>query len=234
MADDATNKQTIRTVMLASPCHNGLVDAYHASSLSETCKIGIMNNINVVAIYLAFDSLVQRARNDIFKMAVEANVDDLVFIDTDQDWNPQDFFKLLSHDLPIVGVPVRKKSDQEQYNVKIADSLESFSIDENNLAEVASIGTGMLRIRSDALKQIWDSAEDVEYSETGKPGASRMIFDVKVVDGQLYSEDNVFCQRWKNLGGKIFIDCSINVGHGGYKKWESNFTEYINKLRSIN
>jgi len=222
----------IRTVMLASPCHNGLVDAYHASSLSETCKIGIMNNINVVAIYLAFDSLVQRARNDIFKMAVEANVDDLVFIDTDQDWDPNDFFKLLSHDLPVVGVPVRKKSDNEQYNVKILSTVDQLSIDENMLLEVASVGTGMLRIRKDALQAIWESAESEEYTEDHKPGTSRMIFDVKIIDKKLYSEDTIFCKRWTDLGHKVFVDTSINVCHAGYNRWQGNFLSYLERIQN--
>jgi hypothetical protein len=221
----------MRTVILASPCHNGLVDAYHASALSETCKMGIGAGVNVVAIYMAFDSLVQRARNDIFKTAYEANVDDLVFIDTDQDWNPEDFFKLLSHDLPVVGVPVRKKSDDEQYNIKILNTLAQLTIDDQGILEVASVGTGMLRIRKDAIQSIWESAADEEYTEDNKPGTSRMIFDVKIVDGKLYSEDTIFCKRWTDLGNQVFVDTSINVCHAGYKRWQGNFIDYLARLQ---
>ena len=111
--------QKMRTVMLAAPSHDGKISVWHAAALAETCKIGLANNINVMPLYMSFDSLVQRARNDLVKVAVETEVDDIVFVDCDQDWNPADFFKLLNHDVDIVAAPVVKKSDMEQYNIKL-------------------------------------------------------------------------------------------------------------------
>lgn len=211
-----------RTVLLASPSYDGKVSVWHAAALSETCKIGMANGINVLALYLSFDALVQRARNDIFKIAYDNKVDDLVFIDTDQDWNPQDFFKLLSHDVEIVGAPVVKKSDQPSYNIKL---IGDYEVLENGLVSVDSVGTGMLRIRSDAIKKIWESSE--EYREDYKPEPTRMVFNVKVIDGQLWSEDVIFCENWTSSGGKIYIDPTINCGHSGEKRWVGNFEEWI-------
>ena len=115
--DNTTAEQTaeqprMRTVMLASPSHDGRVEVWHAAALAETCKIGLANNINVLPIYMSYDSLVQRARNDIVQLAIDSEVDDLFFIDSDQDWDPRDFFKMLSYDVDIVGAPVPKKSDK--------------------------------------------------------------------------------------------------------------------------
>jgi len=216
----------MRTVMIAAPSHDGKVNVWHASALSETCKIGLTKDINVVAIYMSFDSLVQRARNDIFKLAVETNVDDLVFIDCDQDWDPNDFFKLLNYDVEIVAAPVPKKDDIPQYNVKL---LGEYKVLDNGLVEVDGIGTGMMRIRKDALQKIWEISE--EYKEIHKETPSRMVFDVKVVDGELWSEDIIFCNKWTKLGGKIYIDPSINCGHSGEKRWVGNFSEWIKLIK---
>lgn len=221
---DTENK--MRTVMVASPSYDGKVSVWHTASLTETCKIGLTKNINVIAIYMSFDALVQRARNDIFKLAVDSNIDDLVFIDCDQDWDPMDFFKLLDHDVEIVAAPVPKKSDIPQYNVKL---LGGYKVLENGLAEVDGIGTGMMRIRSDALKKIWEASE--EYKEPHKEEPSRMVFDVKVVNGDLWSEDIVFCDRWQKLGGKIYIDPTINCGHSGERRWVGNFSEWIKMFK---
>lgn len=221
---DTENK--MRTVMIASPSYDGKVGVWHAAALSETCKIGLAKNINVVAIYMSFDALVQRARNDIFKLAVDSNVDDLVFIDCDQDWDPIDFFKLLDHDVEIVAAPVPKKSDIPQYNVKL---LGGYKVLENGLAEVDGVGTGMMRIRNDALKKIWEAS--AEYKEPHKEESSRMVFDVKVVNGDLWSEDIVFCDRWTKLGGKIYIDPTINCGHSGERRWVGNFSEWIKMFK---
>jgi hypothetical protein len=178
---------------------------------------------------MSYDALVQRARNDIFKLAVDSGVDDLVFIDCDVDWNPMDFFKLLEHDVPIVSAPIVKKSDMEySYSVKL---LGDYEVGDNGLVEVDGNATGMMRIRSDALHRIWDASE--EYQERHKPEPSRMVFEVKVVDGELWSEDITFCQKWSDLGGKIYIDPTINCGHSGEKRWLGNFESFIGKVEEL-
>lgn len=212
----------MRTVLVASPCHDGRVDVYHVAALAETCKIGLANGINVIPLYMSFDSLVQRARNDIVKVAVDSEVDDLFFIDTDQDWNPQDFFRMLSHDCAVVAAPVPKKSDIEQYNVKL---LGDFVIEDNGLVSVDGVGTGMMRIRKDVLKKVYDASD--EYKEPHKPDSTKNVFEVKVVDGELWSEDIVFCDKVKKLGEKVYIDPLVNCGHSGAKRWVGNFYQWI-------
>jgi hypothetical protein len=211
----------MRNVLIAAPSYDGKVNVWHATSLAETSKIGLTRDINVVAVYMSFDALVQRARNDIFKIAHDNKIDDLVFIDCDQDWRPEDFFKLLSHDVPLVAAPIIKKSDIPTYNVKL---IRDYVVQDNGLVEVDGVGTGMMRIRSDAIKQLWEASE--EYQERHKEEPSRMVFDVKLIDGELVSEDIVFCRKWTDLGGKIYIDPSINCGHSGEKRWVSDFSKW--------
>jgi len=222
MSDDEKAERP-RQVLIAAPSYDGKVNVWHATALSETCKLGLLRGINVSAVYMSYDALVQRARNDIFKLAVDAKVDDLVFIDCDVDWQPADFFKLIDHDVAIVAAPIIKKSDAvHTYSVKL---IGNPIIHDNGLIEVNGCATGMMRIRSDALNQIWAVSE--EYQEMHKPEPSRMVFDVKVIDGELWSEDIVFCDKWTSMGGKIYIDPSINCGHSGEKRWISGFSEWL-------
>ena len=216
----------MRNVMIAAPSHDGNVNVWYVFALAETIKLGLARNINISPIFVSFDSLVQRARNDIVRIALDSGVDDLVFIDTDQDWNPEDLFTLLSHDVDIVGAPVPKKSDQEAYNVKL---LGDYEVQDNGLVAVDGIGTGMLRLTYEALDQLWDASES--YMESDKEQECRMVFDVKVVDGQLWSEDNVMCQKWKDLGGTVWIDPTINCGHVGIKKWVGRFEDWIDEVQ---
>jgi hypothetical protein len=216
----------LRSVILAAPSYDGRVGVWHVAALAETCKIGLANGINVMPLYVSFDSLVQRARNDIVKAAVDAGVDDLVFVDCDQDWNPPDFFRLLSHDVDIVAAPVVKKSDVEMYNVKLSGELK---VQDNGLIEVDGVGTGFMRIRKDALRKIYDAAD--EYTERHKPEPTKMVFDVRVIDGELYSEDIVFCRKWIDMGGKVYVDPTIDSGHSGEKRWVGSFYNWV-KLAS--
>jgi hypothetical protein len=218
----------MRTVLIAAPSYDGKVNVWHATALLETAKIGLTKDINVSAVYMSYDALVQRARNDIFKLAYDAKVDDLVFIDCDVDWNPADFFKLLEHDVAIVAAPIIKKSDQVlTYSVKVTD----YAPDETDLVPVLGCATGFMRIRRDAIEKLWDTAP--EYKEQHKDQPSRMVFDVRVVDGELWSEDIVFCERWRELGGKVYIDPTINCGHSGEKRWVGNFSAFIEHVLNV-
>ena len=51
-----------------------------------------------------------------------------------------------------------------------------------------------------------------------------MVFDVQVQDGQLVSEDNVFCKKW---GGPVYIDPTMTCNHIGVKKYTGNFEAFI-------
>ena len=152
-----------------------------------------------------------------------SKVDDLFFIDVDLDWNPADFFKLLSYDVPLVSAPLIKKSDIELYGIKLTGE---FRVGDNGLVEIDGCSTGFMRIRKDAIEQIWEAAS--EYQEPHKPEPSRMVFEVKVgEDGTLWSEDITFCDNYRRVGGKIYIDPLVNCGHTGDKRWYGDFYEWI-------
>ena len=218
----------MRNVLVAAPSYDGKTNVWHTSALLETAKIGLTRGINVVAVYMSYDALVQRARNDLFKLAHDGPIDDLVFIDCDVDWNPADFFKLLDHDVDIVAAPIVKKSDVEQYSVKM---LGSYKLEDNVLVSVDVCATGFMRLRRRAIEMLWNASS--EYQERHKDEPSRMVFDVQVVDGELISEDIVLCNKWIDMGEKVYIDPTINCGHSGEKRWISNFSGWINIIKNF-
>ena len=214
--------------MIAAPSYDGTITVWHASALSETCKAGLAKDINVYCIYMSYDSLVQRARNDIAQLALDQGVDDLVFIDCDVDWTPEDFFKLLEHDADVVGGIYPKKGDKEDYPVKVLDGNIKF--EENGLVEVEGIATGFLRLTKKALQTVSD--DSIEYTESHKPKPIKMIFDIVVDEkGELISEDIVFCRKWRKLGGKVWLDPSIKLSHVGTKRWNGDFMSWLNKIK---
>tara|TARA_R110000823_G_scaffold312381_2_gene438993 strand:+ start:1033 stop:1689 length:657 start_codon:yes stop_codon:yes gene_type:complete len=218
----------MKNVMIAAPSYDGTLTVWHASALSETCKMGLAKDINIYAIYMSYDSLVQRARNDIIQLALEHEVDDLVFIDCDVDWTPEDFFKLLEYDVDVVGGIYPKKGDKEDYPVKALDGV--LKTREDGLVEVEGTATGFLRLTKKAIQKIWDVSE--EYTESHKPNPIRMVFDIAIVDGELVSEDIIFCKKWREMGEKVYLDPSIKLSHVGTKRWNGDFLSWINKIKT--
>jgi hypothetical protein len=213
----------MRKVLFGTPCYDGKVNAEFLHSLVNTIKM-CPPDIEIIPIQVCYDALVQRARNDLFQMAVESGCDDIIFMDADQEWNPEWIFTLLNHPVDVVGGTVIKKSDEIAFNVKILDS--GMKVEENGLIEVVSVGTGFLRVSKEAIQSIWEISS--EYTSQGK--TSRLVFDIKIIDGELISEDNIFCRKWADLGGKVYIDPTMTCNHIGVKKYSGNFLEFINSL----
>jgi len=215
----------MRQVMIGTPCYDGKVDCRYADSLANTIKAA-GTGLNICPVYMPYDALIQRSRNDLLKIAVETGVDDLIFIDSDQAWRPDWFFRLLAHPVDVVGGAVPKKSDTEQYNVRSV----KFPIPVDaatGLLVVDGVGTGFLRLSKRALQAVWLASP--AYDDGGK--ASRMAFDVRIIDGRLYSEDTVFCESLKALGFQIHVDPTITCAHVGTKVWGGDFAGYLARIR---
>ena len=211
--------------MIGTPAFDGRIDVWFANSLVNTVKLAMQRQVDIRPIYMSYDSLVQRARNDLVRLAVEEDFDDLIFIDSDEEWDPEWIFKLLAFKEEVIGLPVVKKSDQMMFNIKALP--QGLKMQQNGLMEVEAVGTGFMKISKSALKKVWDASP--EYKNEGR--ISRMVVDVQVVNGDLVSEDNIFCQKWRNLGGKVFIEPSMTCNHIGVKKYQGNFLEYLKFLQ---
>lgn len=214
--------------MIGTPAFDGRVDVWYANSLVNTVKLALQKEVEIMPIYMAYDSLVQRARNDIVRLAVEENFDDLIFIDSDEEWNPEWIFKLLDLKEEVIGVPVVKKSDQMMFNIKALPA--GLKQEANGLMEVECVGTGFMKIAKSALKKVWDASP--EYKNEGR--SCRMVFDIKIENGDLVSEDNVFCQKWRSLGGKVYIEPTMTCNHIGVKKYQGSFIEFLNGIMAAN
>lgn len=214
--------------MIGTPAFDGRVDVWYANSLVNTVKLALQKEVEIMPIYMAYDSLVQRARNDIVRLAVEEDFDDLIFIDSDEEWNPEWIFKLLDLKEEVIGLPVVKKSDQLMFNIKALPT--GLKQEDNGLMEVECVGTGFMKISKSALKKVWDASP--EYKNEGR--SCRMVFDIKIENGDLVSEDNVFCQKWRSLGGKVYIEPTMTCNHIGVKKYQGSFIEFLNGIMAAN
>ena len=215
----------MRRVLIGTPSYDGRIDVWFANSLISTVKIAEKKGIHVHAIYTSYDSLIQRARNSLFRLALQGGYDDLFFIDSDCEWEPEWFFRLLDRPEPIVGGALIKKSEKEGYTVKLVNKELKWSQDKK-IIEVDGVGTGFMRLTKSAIQQLWNISEP--YSSEGEE--HRMICDIKVENGDLISEDYVIANKWRSLGNKVWLDPTITINHIGTKKYKGNFKQFIDKL----
>ena len=216
----------MRRVLIGTPSYDGRIDVWFANSLIQTVKIAEKKGIYVHAIYVSYDSLIQRARNSLFRLALQGGYDDLFFIDSDCEWDPEWFFSILDRPEPIVGGALIKKTDKEGYTVKLTNKKLNYSND-NKLIEVDGVGTGFMKVSRFALEKLWEISD--AYMSEGEE--HRMICDIKVENGDLISEDYVIANKWKGLGYKVWLDPTITLNHIGTKKYKGDFAKFIKALK---
>jgi len=220
--------QKKRKVLVGTPCYDGSIDVWYAHSLMQTIKMSAELNIEIIPIWLSYDALVQRARNDIIALVREMDCDDIVFIDADIEWLPEHFYRLLNYPVDIVGGTYPKKGEVEMYVGKI---LNPYAAKDpvTGLLSVDGLGTGFLRISRKAVDAIWDASPTYEEKDQGK--LRKWIFNVVVENNDIISEDIWLCKRFIEMGYKIWLDTTITCNHVGFKKYTGNFDNWLNKIR---
>jgi glycosyltransferase involved in cell wall biosynthesis len=166
-----------RRVMVGTPCYDGSIDVWYVNSLVNTVKLAAEMNVEIIPIWVSYDALVQRARNDTIALVRELDCDDIIFIDNDIEWEPEWFYRLLNYPVDIVGGTYPKKGEAELYVAKMDDPYAAKD-PVTNLLEVDGLGTGFLRFSRRAVDAIWDASP--VYVELDQQKDRRWVFEVVV------------------------------------------------------
>lgn len=213
----------MRKVMIGSPSYDGRIDVWYTNSLVNTIKIAAEQGVEITPMWVSFDALIQRARNDTIQLALEGGFDDLIWIDTDIEWQPDWFFKLLNCPEDVVGGTYRKKGDREEYVFRPKDGATINPV--NGLLEVTGLGTGFVKMSRAAMQYLWDKSP--MYIDQKDNKERRMIFDVRLVGQDLMSEDIWAFQTLVKGGFKIWLDTAMTCNHTGPYKFQGDFVKWF-------
>lgn len=214
----------MRKVMIGTPCYDGRLDVWYVNSLSNTIKESFKHDVEIIPLWISFDALLQRARNDTVHVALDMECDDLIFIDSDIEWKPEWIFKLLDYDVDVVGGTYPKKGDIEEYVLRQLKRKPKDPV--TGLLEVDGLGTGFVRLSRKALQHLWAISDP--YIDPKDNKERRMIFDVVVENQGLISEDINMFNKLNRAGYKVWLDPTMTCNHTGPKKFQGSFEKWYN------
>ena len=213
----------LRRVLIGTPALDGRVDCWYSDSMFDSIKVGLYVGINIIPSILHNESILPMSRNELIRSAVLNEVESLVFIDSDEQWQPQALIDLINSPYDVHGLPVINKSDEkEAYNVRLLD-LNNIERDGDGNIVANGIGTGFLKISQKALRALWDCHEDVYFR--GK--TLKAICEYGQVGNEFVSEDYNLCNKLRAAGFPIWVSTKHTVSHRGTKTWHGNFEEYL-------
>ena len=184
----------------------------------------------LVQIIIGGDPYLAKVRNKIATVFLKnhPSATDLFFIDDDVGFPEEAAMRLIRSDKDVIAGIYPKKDDIAQYPVEMQVDMETKGlIRDGDLCLAAFVPTGFLRIKRHVLEKM--AAESQTYFDKDNTGGDMEIFNIfemgySPADGKWWGEDYAFCQRWRNMGGEVWVDPNIPFTHRGSKIWEGNFS----------
>jgi hypothetical protein len=206
-------------VHICMPCYGGMLTESCFMSFikfGNTCRqLGIDWTVET----MTNESLISRGRNTLTaKFLNNPESTHLVFIDADIGWEPWHLLLLLNHDVDVIGGLYPMKTLPIQWVVNGFEGCETR--DNGNVLEVTKTGTGFMVIKRHVLEKLVEHPKVVPYAnDIGLPEElnqyMKTYFDTDVRENRYYSEDWTFCENWRELGGKVWVDKRVLLKHTG-------------------
>jgi hypothetical protein len=161
---------------------------------------------------------VDRSRCDMATAALDEGYDELIWIDSDIQFDPDDVAKLRGHELPIVAGVYAKKGVRD-LAVHLEPTTQELRFGAGGgLYDVRYVGAGFLCTR----REVYDAIQrtfSLPVCNT-RFGARTIPYFLPMVipDGGPYwylGEDYAFCERARKAGHRVQVDTTIRLGHIG-------------------
>lgn len=215
----------MRKVMIGTPCYGAMVGCLYANSLAGTIALGARLNIQVLPLFIPGNALVHSARNEIISRFLKSGEDDLVFIDADISWVPEDFFRLLNHEVEAVGGTYPYKKSELQFMMKTVDGQPPAEAGENGLLSVEGLGMGFFRLTRAAVQKLWDKS--VPFKHANSDDEYRAVFECLYQDGNEVGEDIAMCQKLD----QVWCDPLPVLSHSGIREHYGDPVNWLNLVR---
>ena len=164
---------------------------------------------------------VARSRNNLTAEFLKSDCTHLLFIDSDLIFSAEHIVALLERNVPIVGGFYPKKQQGPlEWVINTLPGTPGCRPD--GLQPLRYIGTGFICIAREVFVQMAEKYPEIAFTEDyGKRETAHDFWSMGVYvdprDGhrRYLSEDWYFCQRWLDMGGEIFGDCTVALKHYG-------------------
>jgi len=214
------NVDYLRTtrVHICMPCYGGMLTESTFMSYikwANTCRqLGIDWTMET----MTNESLISRARNTLVaKFLNNPDSTHLMFVDADIGWEPWHLLVLLNRQVDVIGGLYPMKTLPIKW---VVNGFEGAEEGEDGLQEVSKTGTGFMLVKRDVFEKLnAHPAVKPFANDIGLPKELdqhlKTYYDTAVRENRYYSEDWTFCENWRDLGGKVWVDKRVLLKHSG-------------------
>jgi hypothetical protein len=250
-------------IMVCTPCHSEVSMHYTQAVLKfqlECMKKNIMVSFSLLKSSLVTQGrnlCVAEFLNH------KDNYDYLLFIDSDISFKPETIFKMIDADKDIIACPYPMKmfeTDKMWKKIKETDMVKSekdllssgymypIKIGKNELIvdkgvmEVTHAPTGCMLIKRNVIDKLIAKHPELEIyqptvingKETKKENFYNLFDTLHDLETKRYfGEDFGFCQRWTDIGGKVYVYIMDHISHIGDHEYCGRFYDMLTGLKRV-
>lgn len=230
-----------RRVIVAMPSYDGRMDVntcFTISQFQQECDdrgwgFGLMFASYIAPIEVARSSLA----TDFLRVEVNGHgATDMFFLDADVACDAKEMVKLVEHPVDFVFGVYAERHLNKTYTALALDSGLKRDPD-TGLVEMQGGTAGFMRLRRVVLETMMQHLDPNDcYRVATQDVKIPMLFKSTHTYKRTSSEDIGFGRRWRELGGRVWMDPDLNLEHTGRASFCSNFLkDYLlpNKLLSV-
>ena len=261
--DSKSELESSIKIMVCTPCHSEVSMHYTQAVLKfqqECMKRNIMVSFSLLKSSLVTQGrnlCVAEFLNH------KDNYDYLLFIDSDISFKSETIFKMIDADKDIIACPYPMKmfeTDKMWKKIKETDMVKSekdllssgymypIKIGKNELIvdkgvmEVTHAPTGCMLIKRNVIDKLIAKHPELQiYQPTvinGKEVAKENFYNLfdtlhDPETKRYFGEDFGFCQRWTDIGGKVYVYVMDHISHIGDHEYCGRFYDMLTGLKRV-
>jgi hypothetical protein len=204
-------------IHIVVPCNNG--------TISEAAFISFIKFSNAARQFglewsigtSTNDILLPRAKNTLVsKFLEQPDSTHLMFIDGEIAWEPWHLMVLLNRKVDVIGGLYPTKTIPIRW---VVNTFEGAEEGEDGLHEVSRVGSGFMLVKREVFDTLSKHPSVVQYKNEGEVGTEqpvlRTYFESGVKNELYVNDDWNFCDNWRSMGGKIYVDKRVMLSQRG-------------------
>jgi hypothetical protein len=217
-----------RSVFIALPAYDFKVSLKLAVSLARFTQVAPKHGIDVQIGSVCGCSVVSRARNLLAQDMLESSCTELLFIDSDINFEPDDILRLMAWVSDpkkgiVAGVPRIRDVNPVYIATLDRDENNELTMNRMGLVRAERVATAFMMVRRDVFETLEREHPEWAYYETRSDRNLTCMFDFKVTEEGYIGEDFLFCDRARAHGFEVWVDPTIKLGHMGIQEYLGDF-----------
>ena len=196
-----------RKLFVALPAYDFKVSLKLAVSLARLAQQLPQHGVDLSIGSICGCSVVSRARNLLVKDFLESNCTDLMFIDADINFEPEDVLRLMAWASDpkkgIVGGVPRTRKSNKVYIAQLDQDEEGLTMNRMGLVRAKRIATAFMLVRREVFERLVNENPQWNYYDHSSDRNLNAVFDFLVTEEGYMGEDYLFCDRARAIGYEI-------------------------------